>query len=469
MLLNSSIAQNLTMNASDTIQNIIESNQCNTLQTDMHEFTSAEIRISSVISIIVHVPLSLFATIVNGLIFVAMIKYGQMRTPANLILTSMSLSDFFVGSVLQPSIVAIIISNLQGITNCKLQLMTNYFGVLCVCGSYMTIVMFALDRCFAAFYPFIYIKNHIYQMYAISITAAWFMLVAIVSLSYANFLPSKVLNSLMTTLTVFAFLVVIVSYASLYTVIRSQISKISKVAVGIVNPLAGTEIDGTISKYKNQGSPVNSPKSSPDPGACNRQCNEEILDNKEKKIQHKVLVHSENKSNYHPKGKDFVQNKKAVGFVAARTSSNQNSSPNESVFTISIVTEEKGQFVEKATSTKQKQRRRKTKNKNFQQKRSRQLKERIKQYARLNTVAIITVLFLLCYLPITVFNVIKGQILVSRIKGRLALQWLNLILLLNSSINPIIYCIRVEEIRVKVKRVLGEMKDRLFCSEAALQ
>ena len=77
-----------------------------------------------------------------------------------------------------------------------------------------------------------------------------------------------------------------------------------------------------------------------------------------------------------------------------------------------------------------------------------------KQNSRSYTVLAILTAFLLCYLPVTIVNsMFQAQVFPQRALV-LAYDWTNFLVLLNSSINPIIYCIRVRQIRSEVKKLL---------------
>ena len=78
-----------------------------------------------------------------------------------------------------------------------------------------------------------------------------------------------------------------------------------------------------------------------------------------------------------------------------------------------------------------------------------------KQMSRSYTVLVILSVFLLCYLPVTIVRVIsqnQGNHLQAQI---MALDWTNFLVLLNSSINPVIYCIRLQKIRREIKRLVN--------------
>ena len=79
---------------------------------------------------------------------------------------------------------------------------------------------------------------------------------------------------------------------------------------------------------------------------------------------------------------------------------------------------------------------------------------RSKQISRSYTVVMILSVFLLCYLPITLVKAFVENQVIPRQAQNAAFDWTNLIVLLNSSINPVIYCIRVQKIKAEMKKLL---------------
>ena len=81
-------------------------------------------------------------------------------------------------------------------------------------------------------------------------------------------------------------------------------------------------------------------------------------------------------------------------------------------------------------------------------------KEFKKQTATSRTVFVIISIFMLSYLPITVFDILKEMIPFTQLQLHLIHRWTNVPIILNSSLNPIIYCIRVKAIRHEVWKLI---------------
>ena len=446
---------------------------CTTLQTDIQDYTTTSLQISSVLAVSCHIPLSLFATIVNALIFVTLLRKRELRIPGNLILTSMSVSDFCVGSIMHPAISALIISDLIEVSSCKIKIIVNYAGLLCVSGSFSTIVMFALDRVFATFFPFIYAKDNTYKVYAVIISCTWFTLILCVVLNVAGVLSSAALNSFMSALVSCAFLLVCISYISVYLVIRSQRKKISSIKVGAIAQL--DQKDFTF-KVQNQemghSSSLTFDADSVRKTTDHFDGNAEVPQLKKHVIQvhedqrHEAQVHTQPDKSNSLTDKIPVEHRQTIFFIENDAVPNkatlfQEDQSQEDNAKAARAKEDGEKIIECNVDQCHMQAKRKEKH------RVQKLKANLKNKARLNTVAIVTFLFLLFYLPLTLFDTTKLHTKMGNAEERIAYQWLNLLLLLNSSINPIIYCIRVTKIRREVERVMLMLKTRLFGSSVS--
>ena len=76
------------------------------------------------------------------------------------------------------------------------------------------------------------------------------------------------------------------------------------------------------------------------------------------------------------------------------------------------------------------------------------------QRSRSKMVVVLLSVFLLCYLPVTILNAVSKTQVIRQQVLEIVYDWTNIVVLLNSSINPAIYCIRVRQIRSEIKRLL---------------
>ena len=82
-----------------------------------------------------------------------------------------------------------------------------------------------------------------------------------------------------------------------------------------------------------------------------------------------------------------------------------------------------------------------------------------KQMSRSYTVVVILSVFLLCYLPVTVVKAVAQNQAISQRTQNVIFDWTHFLILLNSSINPVIYCIRVQKIKDEMKKLLNLQSD----------
>ena len=82
-----------------------------------------------------------------------------------------------------------------------------------------------------------------------------------------------------------------------------------------------------------------------------------------------------------------------------------------------------------------------------------------KQMSRSYTVVVILSVFLLCYLPVTVVKAVAQNQAISQRTQNVVFDWTHFLILLNSSINPVIYCIRVQKIKDEMKKLLNLQPD----------
>ena len=74
----------------------------------------------------------------------------------------------------------------------------------------------------------------------------------------------------------------------------------------------------------------------------------------------------------------------------------------------------------------------------------------LREKARANTVLIIIVVMIMCYLPTTIVEYLTRELGLGPVTFRILYQWSHFLAMLNSSLNPIIYCLRVRNIRKEV-------------------
>ncbi len=87
---------------------------------------------------------------------------------------------------------------------------------------------------------------------------------------------------------------------------------------------------------------------------------------------------------------------------------------------------------------------------------------------RLSAIGIIVLTLLLCYMPYLLFSLVKNALKLDMEVDFIVGQWVQMLVFLNSSFNPIIYCVRVPTIAEEVKKVLKRLKARILCEQDEL-
>lgn len=93
-----------------------------------------------------------------------------------------------------------------------------------------------------------------------------------------------------------------------------------------------------------------------------------------------------------------------------------------------------------------------------------QIRLQIREYKRTSTIALVVFFAILCYGPLGVVFVLRGVMGDTFELVYLVDPWADLMIYLNSVINPVLYCLRARDIRLAVFRVLPANLARLFLS-----
>ena len=95
----------------------------------------------------------------NILVFMAVLRKVQLRSVANTSILCLAFTDFMVGVFVQPSYVVYQASKLAASPDsfpCDQLLIYSFSGVICICMSFLTLILISLERYMAVFYPYIY-------------------------------------------------------------------------------------------------------------------------------------------------------------------------------------------------------------------------------------------------------------------------------------------------------------------------
>ncbi|XP_065060955.1 5-hydroxytryptamine receptor 1E-like [Rhopilema esculentum] len=320
---------------------------------------------STITEIVFLISTSAFSSILNAVIVVSLVRKEQLRTPANLILTSMAVSDFLVGFLSEPIAVTRRIFDIYGYPSCLLQKINLFLGSSCVPVSFINITIFALDRCFATVFPYRYIRYVTYKKYLILVLLVWIAIVLLALLSSFTVVTHGSVQLIYSFLFLTSLVLCFISYIVIYRTIRSLTKRTATVAIA-----------------------------------------ESIPRNRDLKLVDKGVPHN----------------------------LNQDATSKIERFEISVVNNEEGGSPAAITTN------------------IRNLKG---EKSRCWTAFILLSVFYLSYLPHFILGRVFERVQVDETSKYIARFWTINIIFLNSSLNPIIYCVRVQDIRLQLKATVA--------------
>lgn len=98
----------------------------------------------------------------NVLVFMAVLRKPQLVNVANTSILCLALTDLTVGAFVQPSYIIYQTSKLTTAFAdfpCDKLLIYSFSGVICICMSFLTLILISLERYMAVFYPYRYVER----------------------------------------------------------------------------------------------------------------------------------------------------------------------------------------------------------------------------------------------------------------------------------------------------------------------
>ncbi len=248
---------------------------CQTLQTAVDSGVPSPFT-STVASVAFNSVAAIFIGLVNLIVIITIRRKEELRTAGNLILTSMAVSDFLVGAVVQLSkVVHKILHLLNSLTSraCLVKQISAYTGTMCVYASLFNVAFFAFDRVFATVLPYRYLEDVIFNRYAATTLSAWFLLALMSLLTGLGVFQPSFLQQVGRLLFAGAVLLILVSYSLIYWIIRRQKRRV------MWTPF---QIPRLVIRNENEGVPSNSPNNyQQERSACEEARSEDLKINSE--------------------------------------------------------------------------------------------------------------------------------------------------------------------------------------------
>ena len=413
---------------------------CLTSPTHLQKNSSA-LLYSTIASIALNGVTCPLTTFINLFVLIALTKKEELRTAANSILASMAVSDFLVGFTVQPMKIAYKIFGLFDRYNCTLDEIATFIGIMCVVASFLNTCLFALDRCFATVFPYRYLEHIIYKKYIITIAIEWLALTVVILLTWVGVLQKEFITSIIKIVLIFVVIVMGISYAIVFRAVRNQRNR--------VDVQHQPRFVAAVDREKE-----NDQQEEREVGEKEKRCSEVKLREECKPSsagedngqQERSLSTEENNEDHSQQDIQILYDDVVIRSFPDR----KGNMPREGEEIVACQTENEQKNAgkigkrlncEEQSDATQCMRRR----------------QAAIQRSRSNTVLIIMFVFFLCYCPLTVVQNLENRM--SLLSQLIATDWANNFVLLNSLLNPIIYCIRVSKIRREVKNLL-----RIVCT-----
>ena len=123
--------------------------KCATLNFSHYTKVTFWLKFAVIATSTINAVTSVSATFGNFLIIYIIFKNTRLRNPSNLLLGSLSVTDFLVGLIVQPLFVIRKVLEIHTIHSCTILLMFRYSTILCGVASFLNIALISIDRCFA--------------------------------------------------------------------------------------------------------------------------------------------------------------------------------------------------------------------------------------------------------------------------------------------------------------------------------
>lgn len=394
----------------------------------------------------------------NALLLYVIAKFDRLQLPSNILLANLCVTDLITGLLVVPTISIRRITEAYGHGICAIRLICAYFSYLTVIVSIVTVGMVSGDRCFAIMRPFRYQRTVTNARYLITIVITWLVLGAYSGLPFLRVLSGT---------TFFKIALILMSVAiGIFVVCYLKISKVAKTHRRRLQPMLNT------SQRSETMLPDITAKKSIDQHTVAASLHETVQEMTQDVVDfHSQSVHIKTDFNVLPNEgvgnqafhREFscenTQNSKAID--PSRVSMHEAKFGSKvSMKSINIkglkstttITDKNGarkqrfDFVENNQKDLGVNKHGTGKEKGYNLNKGEQ--------KRANTIAILVFAAVLCYGPLAIIYVLRALCGDTFELVYLADPWADLMLYINSMINPIIYCLRGKEFRDAVKKVL---------------
>lgn len=183
--------------------------------------------VTAIITSIINFMACVFATTANGLSLIVLLKTTSLRTPSNLLLASMSVTDFLVGLLVQSFYVVIRIYEMTGQHLCTLKIVFTFSGYLCSGASMLNLCFISIDRWFAITMPYRYNPEVIYNKYIVAVAAIWILWLLYTLLPFSQAITYNAYFKSLPWVMFISLSVSAVCYFKIYRIVRRHVMRVS--------------------------------------------------------------------------------------------------------------------------------------------------------------------------------------------------------------------------------------------------
>ncbi len=395
---------------------------------------------SAIFTSVVNLITMLAAVICNGILLYIFWKYERLHVPSNVFVGSLCLSDFITGLIVQPLSVVRRLNEVYGRHLCDVRIVCAYFFVFCCSISLMSIGLISIDRCLAITLPFRYRKFAHNSHFIKAVALLWFVWAILTLLPFLGLLTATVSFHITFTVMGSTTIVILIAYCLIVRILRNHRRKI-----GFMQTLNHPEAE-TAKRVRAYSFLPSLPKLN---GNNNNRVTTMVTDAKTPRV---------------PKRKSGVENLQVPLMKLDNTSviceNNQWNGP-PSMTGTAASNSACSTFQSNSTCSPKRPRRpaRRSMREFATNLVNHSLTVHSTQRNGANTIAIVIVFLIICYLPQTVLLLVRGLHGDSVDIIYIVDPWTDMLLFMNGCINPIIYCFRSKEIQDCIRMIMKRKQD----------
>lgn len=205
-----------------TEMNSTAKEQCLFLEIIHLKDKSAAVLVTAIVTSAINGMTAIVATIGNSIFIYVFIKVTPLRTPSNILLASLSITDLLVGVIVQPMSIVRRSLEANDIHNCPARVLYAFVGFLCAGASFLNIGLISIDRCLAICLPFWYEATASNRGHVTIVSILWLVWGLFTLLPFVGLLSVDVYFIGVFAVLSINIIIVIISYLLIFKVILAK-------------------------------------------------------------------------------------------------------------------------------------------------------------------------------------------------------------------------------------------------------